>query len=734
MRSRLTLTFLAAALAAAGAASLTSSAQDQQEKVEAIFNRIEDGRGSNLADGIRELEELGRGSLDSIRKGLTRADAYVRIAVGKVLYHHELREEGLEALSKAMESKNAAARRVAADLAASLAIADTKLSSVQKKGVSDHLRKIIEAQDDDLTRVALWRGVYGLTETIDARRKVRDILEKAKRREVKDDAALALAEMDAFIWAKGHLRELAAEPSERGRLARAYLKINEQAEDLSRALDRRGGSGGKYDYRMLDEVIDKLKEHYHDAGKVEDVNKLIEAAARGLLGSLDPYSSYYDEKAIEQLRKEELEGHYGGIGARVSMRKDKTGTSWLTIEEPIFSGPAYRAGLRTYDTIREVEGEATMNLEVSDLVKKMRGKPGTDVRLKVYRTGWTKEREFVIKREEIQLETTMSRLLPGQIGYVKYSTFGDLDEELKNKGANIETMIGRLKEQGMKALVLDLRGNSGGYLRTAKRIASLFLEHEAIVLTTKARGIVKETYKSDNKDAGGAVTAVPILVLVDGGSASASEILAGALQDHKRATLIGEKTFGKGSVQDLKMLEATKDNPNGPEKTAARITIAKWFLPSGRSVEKENVKESGVEPDIKIPAPEREFWKEAEFDRLRADGKVIDYVEKSFKEHAALFAQLADVDYGDASKYPGFDPLYDSLGSKASKDEVRELIREVVRKKVQDDQGKALHLDFQTDVVLQRGITEACAKAGIDVKNIKEYGVFAVGKRKDEGK
>jgi C-terminal peptidase prc len=725
MRARLPLSVLAAAILAAGTICLTSSAQDQSDKVEAIFNRIEEGKGSNLWDCARELEELGRGALEPIRKGMARADGFVRVAIGKVLYHHEFREESFDCLNKVMGGKNAAARRMAAELTASLVSVDKKLSSKQKREVADQLRKLVTEQEDDLSKVALWRGVYNLTEAIDARRAVRDLLEKTKRRDVKDDAALALAEMDAFIWAKSHLRELAGEPSERGRLARAYLKIAEMSEDSSRSLDR-PPVAGKYDYKMLDEVIDKLKEHYHDGDKVKDDAKLVDAAARGILGSLDWYTAYYDEKAIEQLRKEELEGHYGGIGARVSMKKDKAGTAWLTIEEPIFSGPAYRAGLRSYDRITEIEGESTMNQEVSDLVRKMRGKPGADVKLKVYRAGWEKEKEFVIKREEIQLETTMSRMLPGQIGYVKYTTFGDLDDELKNKGANIETMVRELLTEKMKVLVLDLRGNSGGYLRTAKRIAGLFLEHDQIILTTKARGVVKETYKVDNKDQEGPVCkGVPMIVLVDGGSASASEILAGALQDHKRATLVGEKTFGKGSVQDLKALDVSGG------KTAARITIAKWFLPSGKTVEGEPAsgdkpaKPGGVEPDIKAAPADREFWKESEFERLRADGKVLEYVETLFKEHKALCKQLAEVDYADCSKYPGFDDMLKGVTTKAEKDEVRELVREMVRKKCQDDVGKAMYLDFQTDVVLQRGIVEACAKAGIDVKNIKEYGVFA---------
>ncbi|RPH38412.1 MAG: S41 family peptidase, partial [Planctomycetota bacterium] len=555
--------------------------------------------------------------------------------------------------------------------------------------------------DDPLTQVSLWRAVYNLNKGMKPVREVRALHSGAgDRREVKEEAALALAEMDRFVDAKPTLVELAKEPSERGRMAKAYLKVNELTEDIN----RKPPAASKYDFKQLEEAIDLLKQHYWEEGKIEP-NKLIEAAVRGACSSLDPYTVYMDEAAIKELKEEGLGGRYGGIGARVSMRKDKAGREWLTIEEPIFSGPAYRNGLRSGDTITEVEGESTVNRDLSELVRKLRGKINTAVNFKVLRRGWTKEQPYKITREQIHMETTMHRMLPGGLGYIRLTTFGDEDIQF------VKDAIQDMKD--MKALVFDLRGNTGGYLRTANALASYFLDKGKLIVTTRARGEEKDRRVAD----GNKLTDVPMVMLVNEGSASASEILAGALQDHKRATVIGDKTYGKGSVQDLKMMKTTD------EKAAVKVTIAKWFLPFGKSVEKDKREESGVVPDIKVALPEREFWKEAEIAKLTVGDEIDKYLKDI--ENKELFKQLAEADGGDVARYPKFDPFYDSLKTKVEKNDVREVVREMIRKRVQDDQGKPLYVDLQIDVVLQRGILEACKLAAIDAKQVKEYSLFA---------
>lgn len=686
--------------------TLLLPAQDVPSQVEKIFDRIEASRGAELRSAVRELEELGQEAVEAVRQGLTRSNGYVRLAAAQVLYARRQKEEALDALLRLSAGSSSEVRRAAADAAAALVSADKEISAQERRAVAVRFEREAGQAEDPLARVALWRAVWHLTGSLRPVRELRTLHNEAapQQRAVKEEAALALAEMNRFEDARATLVELAQEPGDRGRIARAYLRQKELADDLERLRDRQAAGAPKYDFRLLEEAIDVLKANYYNESKV-DTEKLIEAAVRGACASLDPYTMYMDPHAIEELKKEALEMLYGGIGARVSMRKDKAGRAWLTIEEPIFSGPAYRAGLRSNDTIVEVEGESTAGKELGDLVRRLRGKPGTPVRIKVMRRGWTKDREYTIIREEIHLESTVHRMLPGDIGYLRMATFGEKDVDLVEKALKAMPQA--------KAIVLDLRGNTGGYLRTALQIASFFLEPGKLIVSTRSRS--QEIDRRPSK--GPKLTNAPLVVLVDEGSASASEILAGALQDHKRAVLVGEKTFGKGSVQDLKPLKTTD------EKAALKVTIAKWYLPSGRSVEADKPQDSGVHPDVKAAPPERDFWKDAEFERLRAGDELDKYLKEI--EDWTLFKKIAESDRGDLSLYPNFNAFYESLKTKASKDEIRELVREQIRKRVQDHEGKPLYLDFQTDAVLQRGILEACRLGQVDPEKIQEYGTFA---------
>src|SRR5689334_3392292 len=281
--SRVSAPAAVALVAALIGSGLLLPAQDTQERVDKIFDRIEESRGTSLWQGIRELEDLGRGATDGVRKGLTRADAYVRIAAAKVLYSQDQRDEALEALGKVMSGKNAHAKRIAADMAASLVGADRGLGQGEKQKIAASFEKQAAESDDPLTQVSLWRAVYNLTKGMKPVREVRAIHSGAgDRREVKEEAALALAEMDRFVDAKPTLVELAKEPSERGRMAKAYLKVNELSEDIN----RKPPAASKYDFKQLEEAIDLLKQHYWEEGKIQP-DKLIEAAVRGACSSLD---------------------------------------------------------------------------------------------------------------------------------------------------------------------------------------------------------------------------------------------------------------------------------------------------------------------------------------------------------------------------------------------------------------------------------------------------------------
>jgi carboxyl-terminal processing protease len=697
----------------------------QDEKVDKIFNSIEESKGKNLWTAIKELEDLGRGVVEEVRGGLRRADPFVRIAAAKYLYSQDFRDEALDVLLKTgADSKDPEARRSAASLVGGLAKGDASLEPKRKKEIGDKIAQSARDAVDESVRVQLWLAAYHLTGTLEAKRKLQEIWEKAQSKETKDDCGLALAEMDAFLvrGLKDHLKTLALEPSANGRLAKAYLELNSLSEQLQRTMEQRpkdpdqDPGPGKYDFRLLTEILDMLNQQYRDPKRVQkEYNKMMENAAKALTTTLDPYTTYLDPEEYKKLTEEDLGGVYGGIGARVSMRKDRNGNSWLTIEEPIFSGPAYKIGLRSNDKIIEVEGQSTANQDLQELVKKLRGKPGTDVKIKVMSIRWDKPKDYTITRGQVKMETVQHLMLPGGIGYIKLVTFGMNEDDL------IRQAIEALKGRGAKALILDLRGNTGGYLETSVNIANLFVERDKTIVSIEAPN--PNTPKQVHRTRREKETDMPLAVLVDGGSASASEILSGALRDHKRAKLIGEKTFGKGSVQRTYKLASSG------EKAAVKITIARWYLPSGESVEKDEVKESGIEPNIKVVLPDRDVFKEREFERLRASPALEKYVKDHWASNKELFHKLSEADNGDSSNYPDFQELHKSLDTRATKDELRELVREYIRKAVQDDKAKEFACDFQTDIQLQRAILEVAQEASIDVKGVPEYKILSAAEK-----
>jgi carboxyl-terminal processing protease len=716
------------AVAAAAWLALPGAGQDFAQQVDRVFDTIETSKGKTLFHSIRELKELGRSAAEDVRRGLRRADPNVRIAAAAYLYANDFRDEAVDTLLLvATQSREAESRQTAAGMLGALVKEDATIAPRRKKEISDKVAKAAREAEGDSTRIHLWLAVWTLSGNPDAKRNLIDLFRKAEDKDARDDAALALAEMDGLLvpGVKDQLRALAAEPSPKGRLAKAYLDTDRLLEEAQRKLERaapppadRGPKSGDYDFSMLAEVLDTLKQNYHDPKKIEsETKRLIEQAARGIAGSLDAYSAYYDRDAIKAMR-EDLGSAYGGIGARVSMRKDRGGVAWLTIEEPIFSGPAYEAGLRSNDKIVEVEGESTANKELMDLVRKLRGQPGTKVKIKVFSVRWEKPKDFEITRGQVTLESVQYTLLPGGIGYIKQTTFGQEEDE------KIATAIRSLTDQGAKALVFDLRGNSGGYLDTSVRVANLFLDPNKIVVRIDAQN--PKTDKTTHRTSRKAVTNLPLAVLVDGGSASASEIVAGALRDHKRATLVGEKTFGKGSVQRLYYLDSTG------RETAVRITIARWFLPNGETIEKDPQDKSGILPDVEAHPPTPDLFKEREWERLRASPALEKYVERVYPQNKELMRKLALYDGNDVSKYPGFDDFYRSTETRATKEEVRELLRDYVRRRVQDDLQKEFACDFQTDTVLQTAIREVAKTARIDVERIDEYKPFAKAKASAE--
>jgi carboxyl-terminal processing protease len=312
-----------------------------------------------------------------------------------------------------------------------------------------------------------------------------------------------------------------------------------------------------------------------------DINALVEGANRGLVeASGDPYTVYFSEEEAKEFL-ESLEGQFEGIGAEIGKRDDR-----LVIVSTLDDTPAQKSGLQSGDFIVRVNDQDASSWSIDKAVSEIRGPKGTTVKLTIMRNG-SGMQEFSIVRDTINNPSVRSEIQDG-IGILRISRFGESDTALLARQAAED-----FKQQNVRGVVLDLRGNGGGFLRTAQDIAGLWLDSDKVVVTERRGDQVIETLRARGTPI---LEGVPTVVLVDGGSASASEIVAGALRDHDAATLVGTKTFGKGSVQQI------EDLPGGAK---LKVTIAGWFTPSGLGINQE-----GVEPDTEVDISEDDISNE----------------------------------------------------------------------------------------------------------------------------
>jgi carboxyl-terminal processing protease len=386
--------------------------------------------------------------------------------------------------------------------------------------------------------------------------------------------------------------------------------------------------------RTFTDVFTKIKRDY-----VENVDDktLLENAVRGMLTGLDPHSTYLDEEAYKELQVG-TSGEFGGLGIEVGMED-----GFVKVIAPIDETPADRAGVKAGDLIIRLDETPVKGMSLNDAVKIMRGKPGTDIILTIVREGAEKPLKITITRDVIQVKSVKSRILEKGFGYVRISQF-----QAKTGDTLIDALEKLEDENGgrLNGIVLDLRNNPGGVLNAAVAVSDAFLEKGLIVYT---EGRIEDSslrFKATPKDV---LNGAPIVVLVNGGSASASEIVAGALQDHKRAVIMGTPSFGKGSVQTILPL------PNN--QAALKLTTARYFTPSGRSIQAE-----GIKPDIllervklaEMDQPAIGFIKESDLSgHLTQDGEENDNesqksdkkASKTDKDNENSMLALAKRDY-----------------------------------------------------------------------------------------
>jgi carboxyl-terminal processing protease len=340
-------------------------------------------------------------------------------------------------------------------------------------------------------------------------------------------------------------------------------------------------------------VIQLLRQNYVDGDKVT-YKKLINGALKGMLHELDPFSAYVEPKPYKNMR-EQTDGKFGGIGVHISWEN-----KLLKVVSPMEDTPGFKAGIKPGDIITKIEGKETRKMSLGDCVKLLRGRPGSKVAITIYRKDGDMTKDLVLERAEIKVSGIKgAKIIGDDVAYIRLTQFvGTTSEKL-------DEALYKLKKKGFKSLILDLRGNPGGLLTTAIQVCSRFLkEGELVVFTEGRRASQRKEFHSLDCEK---FLDFPMAILVDKNSASAAEIVSGCLQDHKRAFLVGEQTFGKGSVQTVIPLA---------NECAVKFTTAKYYTPSEKVIH-----ENGIKPDIEVPLSVKKAYKLAQ-QRARYPGVV----------------------------------------------------------------------------------------------------------------
>lgn len=752
-------------------------------KVTASIQRIVEQAASSDLTALwplsAELIELGKStprSEEAMRKALKEASPRAVLVLSRALLQLDkthYSDEVAASLVKIVESQEPEAEPAARLLGSEL----LRLSRQEEGAILKRLAdRLADGTLSSRTRIAAAQALWVLGDSENKRQALRELKTflKSEDADLRIEGALALAACDAVDDAATFLRKVQFEPTERGRLAALYLKREDEARDWRsqyeklvkieddpgatiRPRAKRGEALDPGDPRVLEEIIQLIRDRHiqGDKWKRED---LVAAAAKGMLNELDPHSTFLTPNEYQRMFQE-LNQEYAGIGAQV-----RTIGGVFTIVRPFFSGPAYRSRIRAGDqviaVISEVDGKraewSTEGQPEEEVIKRLKGKPGTEVTLKIARRGWVEPREMTITREIITIPLLESELLPGDIAYFDVQQFGREATQQLVKELKAMQAAGRLK-----GVVLDLRNNPGGFLEAAREMCQVFLPKRSLVCYTQGRN------KSSRRDE---VTQtdpvlpldVPVVVLVNNYSASASEITAGALQDHERAVVVGERTYGKGSVQRLFELDCLRDepfvdadgngihdewegqteDPNGNGKwdgmRRVKLTVERYFLPKGRNIntewdpERRKVERGGIAPDVEVPWPLVDLGKAAELERLSAGVKKGEedpfarYIRENYPAHADTFAKLAQHDSKDPSQYPNFEEFYASLKTTLDRNDVRRALRWKVRDKVAEERGKlfpgyAYMGDVDEDPQLREAISILLAKSGRSFEAIPEY-------------
>lgn len=718
-------------------------------------------QGASLAEifvTAEEVADLGEAVVPLLLRELdAQDDPFVQLGCLRALADLDQSERIEDHLLKLAGADSSPEVRVAAlDIVSALP---------PSKGLAERIGGELDRTYDPFVKVALAKALNKVGPEYEDRKKATDELKnllKSESRDFRVAGALALAELGDFESARVVLHEVEGDPGIEGQLARAYIKMERlhayYGRQEERLLAQSQGDAGLGNLNVLREIMDDI-EQQHLYGELytgsEGEEKLVTAAAKGMLALVDPHSTYFSPTEYERWLLD-LQRNYAGIGAYVNTINGR-----FTITRPIYSGPAFKVGLRSDDEIRSVDGWETYDQPQQDVIDRLKGKPGTPVVVEVMRVGWREPRKYSIVRGVIDIPSVRAELFPGGIGYVEVETFAS--GENTSTSRELREALDELVKRGAKAFVLDLRYNPGGYMQEAIEMVGEFVGPKKLAVYTQGRHGDK-----DRKDYYTVLRArgrtEPLVVLINQRSASASEIVAGALRHYERAELVGLKTFGKGSVQNPFGLESRKgevfadrnrngmwdpdedyEDSNGNGKfdysSMFKLTTQRYYLPGGQSIHTEIdadgrvITEGGIRPDHEVRFEDpTSVWKQEELSDIIERDALKHYVDDHFDmndpQSAALAVDLAESDGFDASRYPGLADFYASLDTHLDVNDIRRYVRLALRDKVSDARkkpfpGNGLFGDFQEDNQLQYGIVVLLEKLGLNPRDIPEYAAFA---------
>lgn len=674
--------------ATAGAASVTDAAA-----VGEILKQVPEDPQSPVWAQAVALAQLGEKSKDALETHLPKATVGQKIALGFALMSTGWQREGENALEEVIaDGKAPLERRLAA--AAVLGGDGGEYAKARLRVLAGN------KEFPELLKVELLKSLWKLSYDSSAAEGLREVSVNGARPEARLEASLALGRFGLYDQARAALIDIAKLPGKEGDEARALLALDEK--------NKKNVTRDQFAQELVGEVIDQIRTKYAfdetDPNEAEQLKpkNLASSAARALVRSLDDFNDYLDEEDYQEMING-MRGDYGGVGAYVGMRD-----GFFTVLTPMWGKPAAKAGLKAMDIITKIDGEDITGMELNNIIKKLKGKPDTIVKVTVVRKGFEKPQEFSVRRDLITLPMIFAQKLPGDIGYIRLTGFQEDPERRISTSSELKDQLQKFeKEGGIKGLILDLRGNPGGLLTEAVGVCENFLERNKLVVYSKGKIQPRRNYTS--RILGAPTYTGPMAVLINGGSASASEIVSGALRDHKRATLIGTKTYGKGSVQQLLPIETT-DN-----MTRLKLTIAKYYLPSGECI---HGRDKGIKPHVEADEPE---MTKAERDLRIKDIDNRDFsvwLEQNFDANKDKFMALLEYDNNDPQAYPGFDGLYEMLKKKYPE---IELTKEVVRKELRSSLFAFLResrgienypADVESSEALQRAILVLGEKIG----------------------